>query len=539
MPHAAAGFFGKLPSAGDFVQRRLPPAFVDAWDRHFEGAVAQSRGSMDGEWHDAYLGSPVWRFVLAPRVCGEAAWAGVMGPGVDRVGRCFPMVVAAPVGADPGACLHSLLAGDGWFDAAERTLCDGQLDAAIGVDEFDQRVAVLGGPLDGSQPRAAGFPDGIDWAAADHWRLPLPQRASATTYLSELWKRVAAAPGSWCLWWTAGAERVPASVLITDGLPRASAYAGFLDATQGSAQWQSLGTFEPVAAPPGHDAPEPPVASVPAASPVPPPVWLPDDPELFGDLGLDLDLDLASAPQAVAVAVAAPAEPATMEAPVAAIVDGVSVLHRPECALTLVAAQVGPLDPRQRAVTAVTAVARGVSASELAGDMQHLRMRIMALNPSLRQSSEDLIDPVLEDCAVIAAHVADGQVDLLRIGTAAAWHWRRGRLQPFFAKSDAPPAAQAGIDSDFDDLLFSGVPLAAPGLGAMAQPTCGEVFCAVEAGDRLLLVATGPLVQLAPELLAQSLAIRSCDEACARLAAAAGLGADRTQWPLKIIEIDA
>ena len=27
------GYFGKLPGAGDFVQRRLPPVFVDAWDR--------------------------------------------------------------------------------------------------------------------------------------------------------------------------------------------------------------------------------------------------------------------------------------------------------------------------------------------------------------------------------------------------------------------------------------------------------------------------------------------------------------------------
>ena len=32
MPTAAAGFFGKLPCAGDFVQRRLPGDFVEEWD---------------------------------------------------------------------------------------------------------------------------------------------------------------------------------------------------------------------------------------------------------------------------------------------------------------------------------------------------------------------------------------------------------------------------------------------------------------------------------------------------------------------------
>ena len=48
------GFFGKLPSAGDFVQRRLPAGFVDVWDSHFESAVAESRRVLGGDWHDAY-----------------------------------------------------------------------------------------------------------------------------------------------------------------------------------------------------------------------------------------------------------------------------------------------------------------------------------------------------------------------------------------------------------------------------------------------------------------------------------------------------
>jgi hypothetical protein len=171
--------------------------------------------------------------------------------------------------------------------------------------------------------------------------------------------------------------------------------------------------------------------------------------------------------------------------------------------------------------------------------MQALRAQIMALNPQLRQASEDLIDPVLEDCAVIAARVAGGQVGLLRIGTAAAWHWRRGRLQPFFANSSTPPAVGAGGDDDFDDLLFSRVALSAPGLGATAQPTCGEVLCAVEAGDRLLLMATQPLLQLSPDILARSLAMPSCGDARLHIATAAGLGTDAARWPLAIIEIDA
>lgn len=523
MPNAAAGFFGKLPSAGDFVQRRLPSGFVEVWDRHFENLVAESRKMLSDGWHDAYRASPVWRFLLAPGVCGESAWAGILGPGADRVGRCFPMVIAAPLAAEAGTCARALVDGNAWFEAAEQVHQLAQASAAS-IDAFDEQVAGLAGPLEAAHAPAAEFLHGVDWVTAGHWRMPLPLQATPTSFLSELWLRLPPGAGRWCLWWTLGGGRVPASALVTNGLPQPQAYAGFLDADQGAAPWQSLGTFDSLPQPP----PEPP-ASVAMATPgalSPPPVaWLPDDPELFSDL---------AAPTAMIAEVASStAAPDT----VAGAVDGVAVLHRADCQLTLVAAEVGARSVRQQAVAAVLRAVQDLPVSELAGGMQALRVRLMALNPPLRQRSEDLIDPVAEDCAVIAAHVAGGQADLLRIGTAAAWHWRHGRLQPFFAKSNAPPAAASGLEDDFDDLLFSRVSLAAPGLGATAQPTCSEVFCAVETGDRLLLMATQQLVQLPPEILARSLAMPSCDEARQRIATAAGLGTDPAGWPLAIIEI--
>ena len=187
MPNPAAGFFGKLPSAGDFVQRRLPAGFVDAWDRHFENAVAESRGALGDSWREAYHASPVWRFVLAPGVCGGSAWAGVMGPGADRVGRCFPMVIAAPVGADTGSFARVLHDGSRWFDAAERIHDTAQADAAISVDAFDEQVAALAGPLDNVLPEPAEFLQGVDGSVAGAGggpcspRLPGPHHPSRTS----------------------------------------------------------------------------------------------------------------------------------------------------------------------------------------------------------------------------------------------------------------------------------------------------------------------------------------------------------------------
>ena len=534
MPNPAAGFFGKLPSAGDFVQRRLPAAFVDVWDRHFESAVAESRQALGGLWHDAYHASPVWRFLLAGGVCGESAWAGVMGPGADRVGRCFPMVVAAPIAADEGAVMRVLHDGGRWFDAVEQVHNAAQCDPAIGVDAFDGQLAALASPLDGATSNAiVEFPHGVDWRVADHWRLPLPAQIAADAFLGGLWAQLSASTDGRCLWWTAGGERVPASVLITNGLPQPEAYAGFLDASQ-AGPWQSLGVFEDIVAPssgvPSSAALSSAVVETlhemvgaPSA-----PVWLPDDPELFAE------------PCATA---STPIEPAmTSDLRIGAVdVDdangAVGVLQQDD-GLAVVAAEVGRPDPRQQAVAGVLAAARDQVATGLPQGMQGLRAWITALNPRLREASEDLIDPVLEDCAVVAGHVVGTRADLLRIGTAAAWHWRHGRLQPCFAQA-AAAVSNGGVDDDFDDLLFSGAPTAMPGLGATAQPGCDQVSCVVEHDDRLLLLATQRLLQLPPEILAHSLAMPSRDDARQHIASAAGLGLDPARWPLAIIEIDA
>ena len=65
MPNpTGAGFFGKLPGVGDFVQRRLPVRFVDCWDQHFEHAVDAARGVLGNDWPAVYHASPTWRFAM-------------------------------------------------------------------------------------------------------------------------------------------------------------------------------------------------------------------------------------------------------------------------------------------------------------------------------------------------------------------------------------------------------------------------------------------------------------------------------------------
>jgi type VI secretion system protein ImpM len=107
------GWYGKLPSLGDFASRRLPPLFVEPWDRWLAAGLAAWRES-DAGWLEAFLAAPTWRFALGRGVPFQQSpgYAGVLMPSVDRVGRYFPLTVARPrrpgEAETPGAWLRAL-----------------------------------------------------------------------------------------------------------------------------------------------------------------------------------------------------------------------------------------------------------------------------------------------------------------------------------------------------------------------------------------------------------------------------------------------
>lgn len=115
----SAGWYGKMPAAGDFIARRVPPSFSQAWDRWLQGAIAGSRERMAGRWRDAFLSMPVWRFVLSPAMLNTNAWAGIMVPSADAVGRYFPLAVASALPSASLDLVATLLAARPWFQDIE------------------------------------------------------------------------------------------------------------------------------------------------------------------------------------------------------------------------------------------------------------------------------------------------------------------------------------------------------------------------------------------------------------------------------------
>jgi type VI secretion system protein ImpM len=91
------GWYGKLPSTGDFASRRLPHEIIEPWDTWLAEELAGLKAQSD-DWLNAYLDSPTWRFVVPARWvhAGQAGLlAGVLMPSVDSVGRYFPLSIMA------------------------------------------------------------------------------------------------------------------------------------------------------------------------------------------------------------------------------------------------------------------------------------------------------------------------------------------------------------------------------------------------------------------------------------------------------------
>lgn len=222
---AGAGFYGKLPGRGDFLHRGLDAGFVELWDGWLARALAESRAAIGPDWTELFLTAPVWRFLIGAVRGGGMAQAGLLCPSVDRVGRCYPLTVLAPVAAEPGPATADW--GD-WFRAAEDAAVAAVQDE-IGAESFMGRVADLG------RPRLPG--GGED-------RLLRPGAADPA-FLAGL-----VAPGAGGLWWSEGSEIVAPAVLhCPEGLPAPARFAGLLDGFWAEHGWPVEPTAPAGAAP--------------------------------------------------------------------------------------------------------------------------------------------------------------------------------------------------------------------------------------------------------------------------------------------------
>jgi len=146
----AAGWYGKLPSLGDFASRRLDQDFIETWDHWLSAGLAAWREREPSAWLERYLHGPSWRFLLRPGAlapglqAGAAVWAGVLMPSVDRVGRYFPLTLALPLPELPSspAQADALL---NWLHGLDDIALDA-MDEDWSADQLEAELARLGTP---------------------------------------------------------------------------------------------------------------------------------------------------------------------------------------------------------------------------------------------------------------------------------------------------------------------------------------------------------------------------------------------------------
>jgi type VI secretion system protein ImpM len=216
----APGWYGKIPALGDFASRRLPNEFTQRWDAWLARAIESSQAALGHGWLDTYLSGPLWRFALSPGIIDARFWFGVLMPSVDRVGRYFPLTIAAASSLPPAPPLAQI---EQWYERAAGAALD-CLAAGSTVERLESMLAGIA-PLS-FHPAESAFDPGAPVLG----RMPAPQGldhafgfAAAPLLLREL-------RGATYWWPRFDGEAAPA-VVVMRGLPDAAAFVRLLDGT--------------------------------------------------------------------------------------------------------------------------------------------------------------------------------------------------------------------------------------------------------------------------------------------------------------------
>jgi len=222
------GWYGKMPGTGDFIARRMPAAFSEAWDRWLQGALAGSRDRLGADWRECYLSMPLWRFVLSPGMLTGNAWAGVVAPSVDAVGRFFPLAMAAALPSNSMDLVRTLAAAAEWFDGIESITLDAlspgadvaRIDAAVGQRPFRaQWLRPLDSSGDETMPIRGKNPQMVS--------LLLPARgANAAQDILDVAPRFGE---PWGVWLAEESELFGRCLLACETLPQAEQFCAMMD----------------------------------------------------------------------------------------------------------------------------------------------------------------------------------------------------------------------------------------------------------------------------------------------------------------------
>ena len=244
------GLFGKLPSHGDFLRRRISDDFTGRWDSWLQQSMAASLNEAGRDWLALYLTSPAWRFVCSPHAVTQHSLVGVMVPSVDRVGRYYPLTVVCELsdwtGYLPSPAAIAVQCAD-WFVAVERLAVEALAAERLDFEQFDAQIADSSTLLESllTPPDVLLNTDDARELMEDPrgtWHLPLVSTESLPSVVEQLaYARLGSRPDPMIFWWTDGSVLVTPCCLVARNLPDPSSFTSFLDG-----QWKARGVLRSV-----------------------------------------------------------------------------------------------------------------------------------------------------------------------------------------------------------------------------------------------------------------------------------------------------
>lgn len=135
------GFFGKVPSHGDFISDGLERELIGTFDDWMRSGLHACADLFSGRWSEIFASSPPIRFIIERGIWGNCAYAGVLVPSADRVGRKYPLAIIAQLNSfrkHP----RTLYLDDTWFMAAE-ALAETSMTGDFDMSRFNASVKKL------------------------------------------------------------------------------------------------------------------------------------------------------------------------------------------------------------------------------------------------------------------------------------------------------------------------------------------------------------------------------------------------------------
>lgn len=88
------GYFGKLPSFGDFISSNLSLEFITIWDTWLKSILIDVEGANKSK---AFPPEEGILFFCSAGVLSKDAWSGILLPSYDSIARVYPMTIVANI----------------------------------------------------------------------------------------------------------------------------------------------------------------------------------------------------------------------------------------------------------------------------------------------------------------------------------------------------------------------------------------------------------------------------------------------------------